>query len=86
MNRFIETSDITAEDLIMTCSEDWVSEELMDKPYKELPEVDNNGDLIKEFSAEIITEFEGEEYGSAIFIYLKETKVGLRITGFLAAG
>lgn len=86
LDRYVETTDTDARSLIMMCEEDWVRDELMELPYENLKEVDYNGELVKEFSAEIIEEFEGEEFGSAIYIYLKETKAGLRITGLMAAG
>lgn len=86
LEKYFETNDTDAPSLINMCSEDWVKDELKELPYSSLSDVDYNGDLVKEFSAEIIEQYEGEEFGSAIYIYLKETKTGLRITGIMAAG
>ena len=86
LEKFIDTEDTDASTLIAMCQDDWVRDELMDKPYETLAEVDYNGDLVKEFMAEIIEQVDGEEYGSALYLYFKETKEGLRLTSLMAAG
>ena len=80
---FIQAPHIEAGSVISIFEDERFRDELIEKPYGELSEVDYNGDLVKEFSAEYIVQKDGQDIEHDIILFFKETKDDLRLIDWL---
>ncbi|MFT4600129.1 MAG: hypothetical protein ACI857_000299 [Arenicella sp.] len=83
---FAEDAELDAENVIELCSQEWCWQVMQETDYEDFVDSDYDGTPVKEFSVEETFETDGEEYGSATFLYFEERTDGLKLIGILAAG
>lgn len=87
MSAFAGSDEIDSEDLLMLLSTDYVLEVLKKTTYEDLTAVDQDGEIMLEFSAEETwIDEDGNEVGSAVMLYFSQGDPSLVLEYYIAAG
>lgn len=87
VSAFAGSDEVDAETLIMLLSDDFYKEKLKNTSYEDLNTVDQDGEMMLEFSAsETGVDEDGNEVGSAVMIYFSQGDPSLVLEYYLAAG